>query len=59
MESDISPTQTHFGLAENGKRPSISSPAEHSTQIEDSTHDIYLESSLLEVSNDVGVSGIS
>jgi hypothetical protein len=52
MQSDISPTQTHFGLAENGGRPSILSPPE------DSTHDIYLESLLLEVSNDIGVCGI-
>jgi hypothetical protein len=59
MESNISPTKTHFGLAENGERPSILSPPEHSMQMEDSMHDIYLESSLLEVSNDVGVSGIS
>jgi hypothetical protein len=58
MKSDISPTQTRFGLAENGEKPS-SNPPEHSTQIEDSTHDIYLESSLLKVSNDVGVCGIS
>jgi hypothetical protein len=50
MKSDISPTQTHYGFApENGKRPSILSPPEHSTQIEDSMHNIYLESSLLEV----------
>jgi hypothetical protein len=58
MESDIYPTQTRFGLAEDGKRPSILSPPEHSMQIEESMHNIYLESSLLEVSNDLGVCGI-
>jgi hypothetical protein len=56
--SDISPTRTCFGLAENGKRPSILSPPEHSMEIEGSTHDIFLESSLLQVSNDIGVCGI-
>jgi hypothetical protein len=49
MESAISPTKTHFGLAENGKRPSISSPPEHSMQ----NRRLHVK-----VSNDVGVSGI-
>jgi hypothetical protein len=57
-EQHFSNPNTHFGLTENGERLSISSPPEHSTGIEDSTHDIYLESSLLEVSNDIGVCGI-